>query len=182
MTEFSGSDRAQGGGENSGSGLKQQMTDAARHLKQEARSGVDEAKQAAERIVETRRKAAIGEVGRISSAIGAAADQLEQDEASKPVAQLFREASWSVKRLASKVDGKSPGDLYQNLEEFARRQPAAVIAGATVLGILAGRFLRASSPPRRYLPAPADRHSNTSAPPSSGSAAAADLPDSTSGY
>ncbi|HEY7873713.1 MAG TPA: hypothetical protein VIG64_01190, partial [Actinomycetota bacterium] len=52
-------------------------------------------------------------------------------------------------QLAGYLRTNDAGRILQDVEDFARRQPWAVIAGGMVLGFVASRFLKSSSQ-RRY--------------------------------
>lgn len=51
--------------------------------------------------------------------------------------------------IAGQLRSKSFGDLYQDVEDFAREQPLTVAAGALLLGFAAARLLGAAGDDRR---------------------------------
>ena len=78
-------------------------------------------------------------------------------------AKLADQAAERAERLGDYLKGSDADRILNDVEEFGRRQPWAVIAGGVALGIVASRFLKASSS-RRFeqrtqshgrLPAPA---------------------------
>jgi hypothetical protein len=129
-----------GGGAREGS----QARAAMQGLKQQASRGIDEAKHAAGEFVARKQSAVAGQVGQMSGAVNAAADKLEQDGGSGHVATLFREAARGIDSFAASLDDKSPREMWQAVEDLARRQPVAFVAGATLLGFVVGRFVRAA--------------------------------------
>lgn len=95
----------------------------------------------------------VGErVGTVAGELRGLSDQLRQ--AAGPLGGV---ATPYVDRGADLVDqfgqylkDADTGRLISDLEEFARRQPLAVAAGALVLGFAASRFLKTSSARRYY--------------------------------
>ena len=55
-------------------------------------------------------------------------------------AQRIQEASMYLREHEAR-------EVIDSVEDYARRQPAVVIAGGLALGLLAGRFLRSGAPP-----------------------------------
>ena len=56
--------------------------------------------------------------------------------------ELAHQTSEKAHGLASYLDGKEPADILEDARGFARRRPGAFLAGAAVLGLLAGRVGR----------------------------------------
>ena len=56
--------------------------------------------------------------------------------------ELAHQGSERVHSLASYLDGKESAEILNNARGFARRRPGAFLAGAAVLGLLAGRVGR----------------------------------------
>lgn len=57
-------------------------------------------------------------------------------------AQLARQGSDVAGKAASYLEDRQPGDLVDDLRDFARRRPGTFILGATVAGVLVGRLTR----------------------------------------
>jgi hypothetical protein len=64
-------------------------------------------------------------------------------------ADLAEKAADRVERFGSYLHDADGDRLLRDVEDFARRQPWAVVAGGLALGLAASRFLKASSS-RRY--------------------------------
>jgi len=64
-------------------------------------------------------------------------------------ARLADQAADRVERVGSYLAESDADRILSDAEDFGRRQPLAVLAGGMVLGIVAARFLKASSS-RRY--------------------------------
>src|SRR6185503_18208742 len=61
---------------------------------------------------------------------------------SGPATELARQASERVETVADWLETRQPGDLVAEVREYARRHPGAFLAGAALLGVLAGRLSR----------------------------------------
>jgi hypothetical protein len=71
-------------------------------------------------------------------------DSLREDD---PLAsELAERASRGIEGVAQYVSSASAQSLIRDTEQLARRQPALFFGGAFLLGLAAGRFLKASSP------------------------------------
>jgi len=64
----------------------------------------------------------------------------EQGGQSGPATELARQASDKINQAAQWLEGKEPGHVLDEVKSFARRNPGAFLAGAAVLGVLAGRL------------------------------------------
>ena len=79
----------------------------------------------------------------MSGALRQAASRLREDN--QPGApQLLDGVASGMDSVADYVRDRSIGDMMTDAEQFARRNPAAVIGGAFVAGMLATRFLKLS--------------------------------------
>jgi hypothetical protein len=59
---------------------------------------------------------------------------------SVPAADLVRQAGDKLEELAGWVQDREPGDLVNEVRNFARRKPGVFLLGAAVAGVLAGRL------------------------------------------
>jgi hypothetical protein len=57
-------------------------------------------------------------------------------------ADLVREGSSRARTLASRLDGREPRDLLDEVRSFARRKPGTFLLGALAAGVVAGRLTR----------------------------------------
>jgi hypothetical protein len=60
------------------------------------------------------------------------------------VNDFARQASEKAQELASWIDAREPGDLVNEVRDFARRKPGTFLLGAAVAGVLAGRLTRSA--------------------------------------
>lgn len=67
-----------------------------------------------------------------------------RDRGNENVSRYMEKAADQFDRLASYLDRADVHELLDQAESFARRQPAAFIAGAVAMGFLGARFLKSS--------------------------------------
>jgi gas vesicle protein len=119
--------------------------------KQQARETIAEAKQRTTEQVETRLAEQKGRAARtlngVSQSLMMSSRHLREQQ--QPGASRYVErAAEEVDRLAQYLDARDVSDIVDQVENLARRKPAAFLGGAVVLGFVAGRFLKSSSRPR----------------------------------
>jgi hypothetical protein len=144
-------------GAQGGSGAVSNVTEQARatagQIAEEAqhRAGqaVDTARQqVASRVSSQKDRAAEG-LGSVAQALRQTGQQLrEQDQAG--VTDYIDRAAAQVERFSGYLQHSDVGQLVDDVEGFARRQPALFLGGAFVLGLLGARFLKSSRPSARY--------------------------------
>jgi hypothetical protein len=57
-------------------------------------------------------------------------------------ADLAREGASRARTLSSRLDGREPNDLLDEVRSFARRRPGTFLLGALAAGVVAGRLTR----------------------------------------
>jgi len=121
-----------------------QATDAA---KEKASGAADQAKSRAQQEIDTRSTQAGEEVGSFAEALRSTSDKLREEGKEGPAKAADRAAEQAQKLGGYLVD--ADGDrILNDVEDFARRKPWAVLAGGVVVGVAAARFLKASSAER----------------------------------
>ncbi len=139
-----------GTGSSSGSGMNA--------VKEQAQDVVDQAQSKAGQVADQARSQAVSQVesrkGQAADSIGSVAD------AARGLGQQLRENDQGtmahyVDQLADSIDGFSTylrhtdlADIVEDAQDFARRQPALFLGGAFLVGVVAARFLKSSSPER----------------------------------
>lgn len=124
--------------------MTSQVQDAAEQAKQKAGEVADQAKQTtASRANEQKDKAAdsLGSVARAFDDVG---NQLRDQNPT--MAHYADMASDKIEQFASQISNRDVTDLLGDVEDFARRNPAAFLGGAFALGMAAARFLKSSQP------------------------------------
>ena len=115
--------------------------------KQQAQQATGQAKGALRSQVDQRSTEAGERVGGFASDVRTVGDQLRQQGKDQP-AKLADQAADRAERLGDYLKGSDADRILQDVEDFGRRQPWAVIGGGVVLGLMASRFLKASSSSR----------------------------------
>ena len=83
-------------------------------------------------------------VGGIASDVRAVGESLREQGKDQP-ARLAEQAADRAERLGSYLKESDADRILGDVEDFGRRQPWAVIAGGVAIGLVASRFLKASS-------------------------------------
>jgi hypothetical protein len=142
-----------------GTGGGSQAATVADGAKDAGRELAGEARQAGAEVARTARTRAQDEVGRRSTEAGervasAAGDirdvagELRRKGRDKP-ADLAESAADRVERFATYLKESDAETIIADARDFGRRQPAVLVAGAAVLGIVAGRMVKAAAPAAR---------------------------------
>src|SRR3712207_2867362 len=140
---------------------KEQATQAAGQAKEQLRTQVDQrSTQAGEQVTTT------------ASDIRTVSETLREQGKDKP-AQLAEQAADRIEKVGSYLTDSDSDRILSDVEDFARKQPWAVIAGGIALGFAASRFLKASQSDRYHsrpqqLPNTTQRPYGTTTPPATG--------------
>jgi hypothetical protein len=126
-----------------GSHVAQSATDQARQVVSEtraqARDLLGEAKgQVGHQAATLQHKAA----QQLRAVAGELSEMAAKGGQSGLATQVAQEAAERVRRAASWLDRREPGDLLDGVRDFARRHPGQFLAGAAVAGVVAGRLTR----------------------------------------
>lgn len=127
---------------------KEKAQQAAGAAKEQAQQAAGQAKGALRTQVDQRSTEAGEKVGGFASDVRSVGEQLRQQGKDQP-AKLADQAADRAERLGGYLRDNDADRILGDLEDFGRRQPWAVIAGGVALGLVASRFLKASST-RRY--------------------------------
>jgi vacuolar-type H+-ATPase subunit H len=82
----------------------------------------------------------------LAAKLGELADEIQSmvsgSETSNTVTGVAQQLADKTHELSSHLESRQPLDLLDDVRGFARRRPAAFLAGAAVAGVLAGRLTR----------------------------------------
>ncbi len=112
--------------------------------KDKAQQAAGQAKSTIRTQVDQRSTDAGERVGGLASDVRSVGDQLRQQGKEQP-AKLAEQAADRAERLGDYLKRSDADRILNDVEDFGRRRPWAVIAGGVALGIVASRFLKASS-------------------------------------
>ena len=120
-------------------------------LKAEAALKADElkmrARSAGHQLVEQKKTRMTTELGALGDALNRASSKLHEQQ-HESIAQYTDLAAAKVDDIRQTIESKDLDDLIDDVQGFVRRQPALVFGGLFVAGVLAARFLKASSADR----------------------------------
>ena len=129
--------------------------------KEKAQEGAQQAKRGLRDQVDQRSTDAGERVSSMAGDARSVAEELRNQGKDQP-AKLAEQAAQRAESLGNYLQRSDGDTILRDVEDFGRQRPWAVIAGGLALGIVASRFLKASSTRRyessfessRNLPAP----------------------------
>lgn len=130
---------ARAGGEAPGDVARQTAEDVGRQASDAAKAARDQA----EKLAEQGKTAGADRMEGVARAARSAADDLEQQ--SPEAARYVRQAADKIEKVSSSVRGRSIDEIFDMVNDFAHRQPAAVFGGAVLAGFALTRFAKSSS-------------------------------------
>jgi sirohydrochlorin ferrochelatase len=117
-------------------GMKEQVVDQAKNTFQQARD------RASSSLGESKGQFA-EQFGTIADALRRTTEHLRSEDQQR-IAGLTETVARQVEQVAEYLRNKDARGMRQDLENLARRQPAVMIGGALVLGLIGARFLKSS--------------------------------------
>lgn len=139
-TDTTGIEGAEGG---KAAKAKQVVGQATQALKTEAQSFAALAQERARAEAQKHTETATRTLGDFANAVRRAGDELAGADQS-PAARLVSKAADGLESLSRNLSDKQPEDILNAVRDFGRRNPAAFIGGAVLVGVALGRFVRAS--------------------------------------
>lgn len=138
----------QGSGPATGQSIGQEIGNSGR-MRSEIRSDAERLKNTlADRIhseLDARKGTAATQARSLSSAVGQAADGLD-DGAPQWLRAAFQQGAQYAQRFADSLEQKDSRQVMSDIQDIARNNPGAFIAGCAALGFAAARILKAGAP------------------------------------
>jgi hypothetical protein len=128
--------------------VKDQVRDKAQMAQDKTRGALGQARGRLSEQVDQRSTQAGERITGTASDVRSIAEELRIQGKDAP-ANLAEQVASQADRVGDYLKGASGDRILRDVEDFARRQPMLVAAGALALGFAASRFLKASSS-RRY--------------------------------
>jgi len=127
-------------------GVREDLTGAAGDLAGAAtargRQFIDAARDQAAEYVDRRKDSAAQSVADVANSLRESGGAFED----RPNIKVFVDnAADGLDQLADTIRERTFADLYDDIEEFARRRPTAFAGAATVVGFMLARFLKSSA-------------------------------------
>jgi hypothetical protein len=117
-------------------GMKDQVVDQAKNTFQQARD------RATSSLGESKSQVA-DQFGNLADALRRTTEHLRSEDQQR-IAGITETVARQVEQVADYIRNKDAQGMRQDLENLARRQPALMIGGALVLGLVGARFLKSS--------------------------------------
>lgn len=109
-----------------------------------ARNVAEQAEQTAEAKASTAMEQVGSAIGGVAHAIRRAGEDLRQEQ--PQLASVADTAAVQVDRMAEYLEQHEPREVFEAVQDAARRQPALLIGGGIALGLVVGRLLRSAVP------------------------------------
>jgi len=135
----------------SATAMKAAITDGARELSTEVKHIAGDVAQEAKKVAESKlgvgKDYAADQLGAVAYALRHTTEQLRAEE--NPVTDLVAKAATSVDDVSHYIQTRTLSELINDVEGFARREPAMFLGGSFMVGLLGGRFLKSAAPAGR---------------------------------
>jgi len=123
------------------------VSNVAGQAQDKAQQAAGQARNQLQQQVDQRSTDAGEQIKTVADAIRGTTDQLREQGQHKP-ADLVERAAGKAEEAGNWLQRSDADQILSDVEDFARRQPWAVVAGGIVAGFAAARFLKASSAKR----------------------------------
>jgi hypothetical protein len=141
--ETSGAD---GGGDGIVEQAQQKVGEVAGQVQEKAGAVVEQVRERATTTLDRQKDQAAGSLWGVAHAIRQTGESLrEKDQAA--FAQVTDRAADQIERISSFLGHRDVNQIVNEVQHFARRQPALFLGGAFALGLIGARFLKSSSQP-----------------------------------
>jgi len=122
---------------------KHQVSQAADTAKEKARETADEAERRAKTMLADRKGRAADELGGVAQAARQTGQQLRGQDRTT-IAEYADTAADRIDQVSGYLRDRSIGELIDDAERLARREPELFLIGAFALGLIGSRFLKSS--------------------------------------
>ncbi len=123
--------------------------DLARDAKHLASDVVAEAKHTADSRLSSSKDRAADTLNTVADALRHTGNHLQLQHEGGSISGYVGQAADQVERASNYLQTRTLGELVEDVEQFARREPALFLGGAFVAGLVGGRFLKSSAPQRK---------------------------------
>ena len=114
-------------------------------VKAQAQEARDRVQAEAEKGFEQGKNQVMSQVNSVAQAFRKTSEQLREEDQGDLAGYTERIAE-QVEKVSGYLEGKGMRGAVGDLETFARQRPGVFVGGALVVGLVAARFLRSSSP------------------------------------
>jgi hypothetical protein len=122
---------------------------AQRKVSETAATAKDQATRAAAKVGEQAKNTVDARMSDVAHELGSVAETVRQTThevggENETIARYGDRIAEQIEGVSSYLDERSIDDVLNDVQDFARRQPAVFLGGAFMLGLMVGRFLRSS--------------------------------------
>jgi hypothetical protein len=125
-------------------GQRPSTTGTSAGTEHDAGSIVGRVRERAAAQINTQKDRATDGLGGVAQAVRQSTQQL-RDQQHETVAGYVEQAADQIERLSRRLKEKDVGELVQDAQRLARRQPALFVGSAFALGLVGARFFKSSS-------------------------------------
>jgi ABC-type transporter Mla subunit MlaD len=122
----------------------EQAGQVANDMKQQASQVKDQVTQQAESKLDNQKHKVASQISSLASALDDASSTMR--DSNPQMAHFAESAVDRLNQWSTQLERKDFGELVDDVESFARRNPALFVGGAFALGLLGARFLKSSAP------------------------------------
>lgn len=137
----------QGGGQQGGGGAREQIREVKDQVVTQARSSLEQARDRASSSLGESKGQFADQFGTIAAALRRTTEHLRSEDQQR-IAGITDTVARQVEQVADYLRNKDAAAMKTDLENLARRQPAIVLGGALILGLIGARFLKSSQKSR----------------------------------
>lgn len=123
---------------------QEKAQEVAGQAQEKAREAAGDAQEGIRRQIDDRSTHAGEQVSSTAQDLRSVGEELRKQGKDTP-AKLADRAAEQTEKVGSYLKERGPDEMLEDVEDFGRRRPWAVLAGGAAVGILAARFLKASS-------------------------------------
>lgn len=105
---------------------------------------MDRVRERATAQLSTQKDRATDGLGSVAQAVRQSTQHLRENK-QDAIAQYVDKAADQIDRLSAQLRNRDVGELVDEVQRFARRQPALFVGTAFALGVIGARFLKSSS-------------------------------------
>ena len=135
--------RADLSGQQGGSTARDQIRDVKNQVVDKAKTTFQQAKDRATSSLGESKGQVADQFGTMADALRRTTEHLRSEDQQR-IASLADTAARQVEQIADYLRSKDARGMREDLENLARRQPALMIGGALILGLIGARFLKSS--------------------------------------
>jgi len=135
--------RAENSGQQSGGNARDQIRDVKNQVVDQAKNTFQQARDRASSSLGESKTQFADQFGTVADALRRTTEHLRSEDQQR-IAGLTDTIARQVEQVADYLRNKDARAMRQDLENLARRQPALMIGGALVLGLIGARFLKSS--------------------------------------